>query len=157
MNNKYLLIFVGVVAVILIISMIAGSRSNDSEVLDVNAAGGLNISSKVEKIEVIHFHGTHQCDSCIAVGKYAEDTINTYFAEELKSGKVSFAHINGELPENQEIVMKYGVTSASLWIGVYDENGFHKEQNVNVWYKIDNKDDYMNYLKDLVEKKLQGA
>jgi hypothetical protein len=26
-----------------------------------------------------------------------------------------------------------------------------------VWYKIDNKDDYMNYLKDLVEKKLQGA
>jgi hypothetical protein len=53
--------------------------------------------------------------------------------------------------------MKYGVTSASLWIGVYDENGFHKEQNVNVWYKIDNKDDYMNYLKDLVEKKLQGA
>jgi len=145
-----MLIFVGFVTVILMILIIAGPKSNNPK-MDINA------TSEPNKIEVIHFHGTQQCYSCITVGKYAEDTINTYFAEEVKSGKISFAHINVDSPENLEIVKKYGVTSASLWIGVYNENAFHKEQNLNVWYKIDNKEDYMNYLKDLLEKKLQGA
>jgi hypothetical protein len=40
---------------------------------------------------------------------------------------------------------------------VYDDKGFHTEENVNVWYKISNKEDYMNYLKGVLEKKLQGA
>lgn len=113
-------------------------------------------ASGVSKVEVIHFHGTHQCYSCITVGNYAEETISTYFSQELKEGKITFAHLNLELPENQGLVVKYGVTSASLWIGVYDNNGFHKEQNTNVWYKINDKTDYMNYLKGILEKRLNG-
>jgi hypothetical protein len=113
-------------------------------------------ASGVERVEIIHFHGTHQCYSCITVGQYAEETVNAHFADELKSGKITFAHLNGELPENQALVMKYGVTSASLWIGVYDSNGFHKEQNIQVWYKINNKADYMAYLEGVIEKRLAG-
>jgi len=108
------------------------------------------------RVEVIHFHGTHQCYSCITVGDYAEETVNTYFSQELSNGRLTFAHVNGELPENQELVMKYDVTSASLWIGVYDANGFHKEQNTQVWYKISDKADYMAYLKGIIEKRLNG-
>ena len=52
--------------------------------------------------------------------------------------------------------IKYGATSASLWLGSYDKTGFHAEQNTNVWYKISNKQDYMNYLKDLIQKRLAG-
>ena len=113
-------------------------------------------TSIVEKVEIIHFHGTHQCYSCITVGAYAEETVNTYFAEDVKNGKVSFSHINGDLPENKELVMKYGVTGSSLWIGVYDKEGFHREENVNVWYKIKDKDDYTSYLKGLIERRLAG-
>jgi hypothetical protein len=111
---------------------------------------------KVQKIEVYHFHGTNQCYSCKTVGAYAEETVNTYFSEELKSGKIIFAHINGDLAENKEKVQQYGVTGSSLWIGIYDDAGFHPEQNVNVWYKISNKEDYMNYLKGIIDKRLAG-
>jgi len=110
----------------------------------------------VEKVEIYHFHGTHQCYSCITVGAYAEEAVNTYFADEVKSGKIVFGHINGELPENQELVMKYGATGSSLWIGVYNASGFYPEQNINVWYKINNKEDYMTYLKGVIEQKLAG-
>ena len=111
----------------------------------------------IEKIEVIHFHGTHQCVSCKTVGAYAEETINAFFSEELKSGKITFAHINGDLPENYNLVKKYGVTGSSLWIGTYYRSGaFAKEENVNVWYKLDNKEDYMNYLKGVIENKISG-
>jgi len=111
----------------------------------------------VEKIEVYHFHGTNQCYSCKTVGAYAEETVKTFFADELASGKIVFGHINGDLPENQGLVKKYEVTGASLWIGTYNSDGkFNKEQNVNVWYKTGNKQEYLNYLKGIIEKKLSG-
>ena len=107
-------------------------------------------------IEVIHFHGTKQCYSCQAVGAYAEETVNTYFADELRSGKLVFKHVNAELPENKELVQRYGVAYSSLWIGTYTEEGFSTEQNMDVWYKIDNKTDYMSYLSKVIDEKLAG-
>jgi len=110
----------------------------------------------VEKIEIYHFHGNNQCSSCIAVGALAEETINTYYLKELKSEKIVFNHINFDLPENTELAKKYDVTGSSLWIGVYDENGFHPEQNINVWYKINDKQAYMAYLKEIIDQRLAG-
>lgn len=110
----------------------------------------------VEKVEVYHFHRTQQCYSCRTLGTYAEETVNTYFAQELSAGKVVFDHVNVELPENKALVDQYGPTGSSLWIGVYDREGFHKEENVNVWYKIGNKEEYMAYLKGVIEKRLAG-
>lgn len=127
----------------------ANTDTKPASYADIN---GLSI----QKIEVIHFHGTQQCSSCILLGQYAEETVNTYFSKELESGKITFDHINYDLPQNNELVMKYGVTGSSLWLGVYDENGFHKEENINVWYKLDNKQDFMNYLTGLLEKRLSG-
>lgn len=113
--------------------------------------------SEVQKIEVFHFHGTHQCYSCKTVGAYAEETVKTYFSDDLKSGKIVFDHINAELLQNKETALKYGVTGSSLWIGVYKSDGsFSKEENVRVWYKINNKQEYMNYLKEVLEQKLEG-
>jgi hypothetical protein len=129
--------------------------TSDAETTSISSAEKAAAPS-VEKVEVIHFHGTHQCYSCKTVGQYADDTVNSLFADEVKNGKVSFAHINTDLLENMELVKKYGVTGSSLWIGVYDNNGFHKEENVNVWYKIDNKEEYVKYLSEIIAKRLKG-
>jgi hypothetical protein len=115
------------------------------------------ISSDIEKIEVYHFHATRQCVTCKTVGAFSEETINTYFSNELKSGKLVFAHINVDLPENKALVDKYEAKGSSLLIGVYGKDGsFSKEEDTNVWYKIDNKTDFMNYLKGVIEQKLAG-
>ena len=154
-----------IVLIVGLFSLLAGCAGNPSVTAGVNNtqindtqapnASELAVGS-VERVEVIHFHRTQQCYSCITVGQYAEETVNTYFSEELKSGRITFAHVNVELPENQELVTRYEVTGSSLWIGVYDDNGFHKEQNTQVWYKIGNKDEYMNYLKGIIQKRLVG-
>ena len=118
------------------------SRSNISRnlILDAANTSSLAIEPPIDKLEIYHFHGTHQCYSCKTVGAYAEETVNTYFSEELESGMIVFAHINGDLPENRELVTKYGVKGSSLWLGVHDEEGFHAEENTNVWYKINDKE-----------------
>lgn len=136
------------------------NAQNTAEMSCVDSSCGVNTAqsakAEVQKVEIYHFHGNTQCTSCKAVGALAEETVNAYFSDELKSGKVTFAHINAELPENKELAQKYEVTSSSLWIGVYDTNGFHKEENVNVWYKINNKEEYITYLKGIVDKRLVG-
>jgi hypothetical protein len=117
---------------------------------------GENASGTVEKVEIYHFHATRQCYSCITLGAYAEETVKTYFAPEVAAGKVVFAHVNVDLPENRALVEHYGPTGSSLWIGVYNTTGFYKEENVNVWYKIGNKEEYITYLKGVIEKRLAG-
>ncbi len=147
--KKYLLI--GAIIVIALIGL------NQAGITTTGLIVGSNNSTiKADKIEVYHFHGTHQCYSCIRLGQLAQLTINEYFKEELDKGIVVFAHVNMDLSENQELVTKYGATGSSLWIGTYIGNKFHKEQNINVWYKINNEMDYKEYLSGLITKRLNG-
>jgi hypothetical protein len=114
------------------------------------------VPGTVERVEVFHFHGNSQCTSCIAVGDLAEKTVNDNYKAELASGRVVFAHVNYDLPENIALATKYGVTGSSLWIGVYDANGFHLKEDTRVWSLIGNKDAYNFYLRGLISKRLNG-
>ena len=131
----------------------AKSPATDQSTSSMSTIGS---NSATVRVEVYHFHGNTQCTSCIAVGDLAEKTVNTNFKDELASGRLVFAHINAELPENKALAEKYGVTGSSLWIGVYNGNGFHKEQDTKVWYLIDNEDAYTSYLSEIITKRLNG-
>ena len=150
-NKSYL-----VVPVLLLIFALAVLSAGCTTPVEPSGNPGTTSSEIVEKVEVYHFHRTQQCYSCKTLGAFAEETVNTYFAPEVASGKLVFAHVNIDLPENKELVERYGPTGSSLWIGVYDKDGFHKEENVNVWYKIGNKEEYLAYLKGVIEKRLAG-
>ncbi len=152
MNNKRF----SLIMVLLLLLGLAALAAGCTTPVETSANPGNNPSGSVEKVEIYHFHATRQCYSCITLGAYAEETVNTYFAPELASGRVVFGHVNVDLPENKALVEQYGPTGSSLWIGVYNKTGFYKEENVNVWYKIGNKDDYMVYLKGVIENRLAG-
>jgi len=108
------------------------------------------------KVEVYHFHATNQCWSCKTLGELAEKTVNTYFKNELDSGKLKFGHINIQLAQNAELTNKYGATGSSLMIGVYKDGKFTKEEDTKVWYKLNNEEDYLSYLKGILDKRLKG-
>jgi len=121
-----------------------------------NLVASNDMKNRVEKLEIYHFHGINQCYSCKTVGAYAEETINNYFSNEIESGMIIFGHVNIDFSENRELVMRYGAKGSSLMIGVYTKDGFHAEEDTNVWYKINNKENYMQYLKGIIEQKLAG-
>ena len=146
----------GVLVILILLTGVGCSAKGNS----INNPITLNNTqlSEIEKIELFHFHGNNQCYSCVTVGAYAEETVKTYFADELESGRIVFEHINIDLSENMDRVIKYGATGSSLWIGVYRKDGsFSKEENTNVWYKIQDKQDYMDYLKQVLEQKLSDS
>ena len=57
------------------------------------------VENQVKKntIEVFDFHTTNRCITCKAIEANTKYTLETYFAKELKSGKVTFKVINIDL------------------------------------------------------------
>lgn len=83
-----------------------------------SSVAGSTVSAEIEKIQVVHFHATQQCYSCITVGKYAKETLTERFADEYESGVIEFLDVNVELPENADIAERFGATGSSLYINV---------------------------------------
>jgi len=98
-----------------------------------------------DKIEVVHFHGTHQCWSCITVGEYALKTIKDKFPDEFASGKIVYKDINGELKENQEIVVKYQARGSSLFVNAIRDEQDNIEEDVTVWRLVNSESQFVNY------------
>ena len=109
------------------------------------------------EVEVVHFHPTRQCTSCTTVGEYANATVGKDFADERASGTVVFREINGRArgePGDRRAVRRPG---SSLVLGVYtSDGGFYPEENVKVWYRTDDRQRFMDYLKGVIEKRLAG-
>lgn len=121
-----------------------------------SAADTNKTGSSVEKVEIYHFHPTNGCYTCTTMGQFAEDTVKQFFPNELETKKIVFDHINFQDPKNAELVKQYEVAGSSLMIGVYNKDGFHKEENMKVWYMTGDKTKSMDYLKGLLEKRLAG-
>ncbi len=102
----------------------------------------------VDKIKVVHFHGTHQCWSCITVGEYALQTIKDKFPEEYQSGKIVFKDINGELSENKEIVIKYQARGSSLFINTISNDKDSIEEDITVWRLVNNQENFTDYFEN---------
>lgn len=100
---------------------------------------------------MVHFHATHQCFSCITVGKYALQTIKDKFPEEYQSGKVVFKDINIELPENKEIVVKYQARGSSLFINAISDDKYNIEEDTTVWRLVNNQEKFTDYFEDKLD------
>lgn len=107
-----------------------------------------------EVLEVYHFHATQQCYSCRVLGELAEETMNTSFPHQLEDGKIIFRHVNVDLPENADLVSRFGPTSSSLMIGYTNETGFHAENQIQLWYKLGDKEAFMKELRNTLDEML---
>jgi hypothetical protein len=108
-------------------------------------------------LELVFFHPVPGCDSCEGVGLLANETVNAYFGPERAAGKITFRDVNLNLPENRDIAHRYGAYTESLWIGEYNENGFHATEIVDIWYYAYNHEEYLKYLKGVLDRKLAGT
>ena len=153
MKNKIVLI--SIIAILLLIGgFIIFGGSNKSGSTDTQATTNVPQSSvpmsvmPAEKIEVVHFHATEQCVSCITVGKYALETIKEKFPEQYASEKIVFKDINVELPENQAIVMKYQARGSSLFVNAIRGEKDDISEDVTVWRLINDENQFVSYFEN---------
>lgn len=147
-------IIIGIIAlalfgVIVIIAKNNGQQINTSSVDETaNKTQTQSVKNFADKIEVIHFHATHQCWSCITVGEYALKTIKEKFPKEYKNGTIVFRDINGELPENKDIVMKYQARGSSLFVNTITGGQDNIVEDIKVWRLITNETQFIDYFEN---------
>ncbi len=134
--------------------------SGDSLVQEVPDDGSVQASMScvpAERVDVVHFHATQQCISCTAVGRLAKETLEEKFSEEMESERVVFRDINGELPENRDIVFQYQARGSSLFVNALSQGQDHIEEDATVWRLYANEEQYKQYFEQKIRDLLTCA
>jgi len=113
-------------------------------------------NQSTSKIEVIDFHSTHRCMTCKAIEANTSYTLNTYFANELKKGKITFQVINVDKEENEAIAEKFEAAGTALFLNVV-ANG--KESKIDLtdfaFMKGNEQKEFSNELKSKLDTELK--
>lgn len=157
MKKNHLLYSILILSVIILTGCGSSVASDNREALKTssNISGEMSKAEKsADKIEVIHFHATQQCWSCITVGEYALKTIKEKFPKEYANGTIVFKDINGELPQNRDMVIKYQAGGSSLFINTIVGGKESIEEDITVWRLIGSETKFVNYFENKLKNKL---
>ena len=153
MKNKSLLIQLTIFSVIALTLIIFGSARN-SQIFGIKEEV-VNKKPKADRIEIIYFHATARCVTCIKLEEYIKETVDEFFQKEIANGKMSFQEVNVDLPENKELALKFRAVGSSLKINEIYDKADHIEEDTRVWRYLNDKDNFKNYLKNRIESRLK--
>lgn len=87
--------------------------------ISCNAQGSKKRASKVVatgKIEVYYFHFTRRCMTCNAVEAEAKKALESMYAAQVKSGKITFTSVNLDEPSSKAAAEKCAAEGQSLLV-----------------------------------------
>jgi len=105
-----------------------------------------SLPKNADKIQIIHFHPTKQCASCINLGKFTKTIL-----EKLNSNKITFTSIDIGSPDNFKMATDYKVTDSALYFVVTKDGKEIKEEDTAVWRYVLDESEFSKYF----ENKLQ--
>lgn len=151
--NSYLPYILAVLFIgIILFAFSRGNKPNNTDEQKNNVkTTEAQIIKPAEKIQVFLFHPTARCISCINIGKYAKETIEQKFPEELKSGRIEFKEINIDLPENKELATEFKAAGSSLFINPIIDGKDNIKEDTQVWKLVSNKQAFISYLTDKIK------
>jgi len=118
-------LFTKISLLVLIISITSCVNNAPKE----NHSSAKAVDNSVTKIELIDFYGTHRCVTCKSIEANAMYTVNTFFANEQKDGKLVFKTINVDDPINYSVAESFQASGTALFLNIIKDG---KEKHVNL-------------------------
>ena len=112
-------------------------------------------SDAADKVEVVYFHRTQRCNSCIYAETGVRYTVGTYFADELASGKLVLKAVDLGDKENAAIVKKYGAYTSSLFINTVSSGTDHIEEVTDIWLVMGDNEAFVEVVRSKIEESLK--
>ena len=109
--KKFTLIFL---SALMLLSCGNRSSSDSNEAAEI---GKITIDTSESVINVLYFHGTQRCKTCIAVGNTTKETINSLYSG---NNMIVFTEVDTDKPEFSEITEKFQISWSSLIISKGD-------------------------------------
>lgn len=83
---------------------------------DTTTQNGSEAKVEQSKIMIYSFHVTNRCASCIAIEESTKKTLDTYFKNEVKNGRIKLSVLNVDEKANEKIAEKYQAFGSGLFI-----------------------------------------
>ena len=109
-----------------------------------------------DRVDIVYFYSTPRCSRCIYAENQTRYTVETCFADELASGKVTFQVLNVQDEENAAIVNKYRAYTSSLFINTIRDGTDHIEEVTYIWLLLDDHEAFVEAVRSKIEKSLKG-
>jgi hypothetical protein len=112
----------------------------------------------VDRVDVVYFYRPQRCVTCLCFEERAIYVVNTYFQDELNSGKITFGVYNIGDKKNAAIVKKYSAIGSQLFINTVNDGTDHITdiQDIWSWHCTSNKEDFDQKVKNVIEQRLNG-
>lgn len=144
-----LLMFVAATCVVLIVKalpqtppsvqVVAGTSVDNSG----TAAPKINLTPTLaarDGVTVYYLHGKVRCPTCRSIEAYAQEAVQTGFADELKTGKINWQVINYELPGNEHYTTDYEVVAPNVVLAMFKDGKQVKWKGLpEVWEHVGDK------------------
>jgi hypothetical protein len=156
-TSRKMKILLSVLAGIALCVVVGYIIANASPAADDGQPNSNNSSGLADRVDVVYFHRTQRCHTCLYAEEQTRYTLETYFADELASGKVTFQSVNVQDEANADIVKKYNNASyLTLCINTVRGGTDHIEVVTDIWTVIGNDEAFDEVVKSEVEKSLSG-
>jgi hypothetical protein len=109
-----------------------------------------------DKVEVVYFYRTQRCSGCVYAETTTRYTLETYFADELASGKITFASFNLEAEENATIVEKYEPYTSALFINTIIDSTEYIAEVKEIWTVLFDDEAFIEIVRSKIEQSLTG-
>lgn len=115
------------------------------------------VKSNKTQVDVYYFHREQRCATCLSIEENTKNTLNEYFAKEMKEGMINFYSICYEGDTDKEIIEKYKAEDPALYLTKVKKG---KETNKDLTdfafeNSLHNADKFKNGLRDRINQLLR--
>ena len=108
-----------------------------------------------DTVTVWYFRSSMRCASCIKIESYAQEAVQTHFADELESGRLVWRVVNVEEPGNEHYVQDYQLVTKSVIVSTVRDGRQTAWKNLDrVWELIPDKPGFIAYVRQEVAASL---
>ncbi|MFA5811927.1 MAG: nitrophenyl compound nitroreductase subunit ArsF family protein [bacterium] len=106
-----------------------------------------------DRVVAYYFHGDFRCATCRKLEEYSRVAIEEGFPAELKDGRLSFAVVNIERPENRHFIRDYSLVSKSVVLSLKAGDRELRFKNLNlIWQLVGSRETFINYVQGEAKK-----
>lgn len=113
--------------------------------------------AQADRVDVVYFHRTQRCYSCQWMGDQTLWTVQTYFGQELSSGRVVFRDVDVQQPENAALAKQYNAYGSSLYLNYVKGGQDHIAQAADLYPFIGDQPRFTGQLRAKIAFGLQGS
>lgn len=108
----------------------------------------------VAKIEVIDFHSTHRCKTCLAIESVARGVVESEFANEVKAGKIAFKTVDVDDSKNNQLAEKFEASGTALFVYNGKTGQALDLTEAGFMYAVNNEAKLKEFLRNAIRKNL---